>query len=252
MTESFDEVDNDIKLAMAKEPSPLKLGLCVLTLAQEMLGRERMSADEIVEALDTLGVYVKRSSLVNAFNRSSAKMRATTHDGVIKYRAMTLGCQEVEDILQISGPEVIHVQSGEHHTAREHLREMLANLEGVVRICDPYYGVRSLGVLGMIPSDCDVRFLTGRTSEPSATISTAVGSFQSEYPHVEIRKYPTPSDLHDRYLIESDHFWILGHGIKDIGNKESFIVRIKSDHARDLIADLTATFDDRWSNSSAP
>ena len=252
MPEGFAEVDTDVKLAIAEEPSPLKLGLCVLTLARDMPGPERMSADEIVEALDTLGINVRKVSLVRAFSASSSKVRRTTQDGVTKYKAMTRGCQAVEHLLEISGPKVIHVQSGEHHTARKHLREMLAGLQGVVRICDPYYGAQSLDVLEMIPSTCDVRFLTGRTSEPQATISSRLSYFQRQFPHVGIRVYPTPSDLHDRYLIEADHFWLLGHGIKDVGNKESFIVRIKSDHARDLITDLTSTFDERWSNSSPP
>lgn len=252
MTESFDEVDYDIKLAMAGESSPLTLGLCVLTLAQDMLDLERMSADEIVEALDTLGIDVKKSSLVRAFNASSGKVRSTTQDGVTKFKAMTRGRQDVEHLLEISGPKVVQIQSGEYHTARKHLQEMLAELHGVVRICDPYYGVQSLDVLEMIPSTCDVRFLTASPSGPQTTLSSRLSHFQRQYPHVQIRVYPTSSDLHDRYLIEEDYFWLLGHGIKDVGNKESFIVRIKSDHARDLITHLTSTFDERWSNSAAP
>lgn len=250
MTDGFDQIDNDIKLAMAAESSPLKLGLCVLTLAQDMLDLERMSADEIVESLDRLGIDVSRSSLINAFNRSRGKMRSTIHDGVTKYKAMTRGRQAVEHLLEISGPKVIHIQSGEHHTARKHLQEMLAGLQGVVRMCDPYYGRQSLDVLEMIPSTCDVCFLTGTTNEPQTAISSRVSYFQRQFPHVQIRVYPTPGDLHDRYLIEEDHFWLLGHGIKDVGNKESFIVRIKSDHARDLITDLTSTFDSRWASST--
>ena len=251
MIERFDEVDNDIKLTMAEESSPLKLGLCVLTLAQDVFEADRMSADEIVEALDRLGIAVGQTSLVRAFARADDRIRRTTDDGLTKYKAMTKGRQEVEHLLQILGPQVIHVQSGEHRTARERLRGLLAALDGVIRVCDPYYGVQSLDVLEMIPNTCDVRFLTGTTSEPARRISNAISYSRRQYPHIEIRIYPTPSDLHDRYLIEEDHFWLLGHGIKDVGNKESFIVRIKSDHAADLISDLTSTFDERWSNATS-
>lgn len=251
LIERFDEVDNDIKLAMAEESSPLKLGLCVLTLAQDTFEVDRMSADEIVEALDGLGIAVERSGLVNAFRASRGKLRSTTHDGITKYKVMTKGRQEVEHLLQISGPKVIYVQSGQYRTARERLRDMFADLSGEIRVCDPYYGVQSLDVLEMIPDTCDVRFLTGIASGKGSKISSAISYFRKQYPHIEIRIYPKPSDLHDRYLIEEDHFWLLGHGIKDVGNKESFIVRIKSDHASDLISDLTSTFDERWSNSTA-
>ena len=242
----FDEVDNDLKLNIAAESSPLKRGLCALTLAQEHFGVERMSVDEIVEALDKLGSAVSVISLVKAFNASQGKVRSTTEDGVTKYKAMIRGRQEIEHLLEISGPKVVYVQSGEYRTARERLRDMLAELSGVIRICDPYYGAQSLDVLQMIPDTCDVRFLTGTASGNTSVISSSISYFQKEYPHISMRIYPQPSDLHDRYLIEEDHFWLLGHGIKDIGNKESLIVRIKSDHASDLIADLTTTFDKRW------
>jgi hypothetical protein len=251
MIERFDEVDNEIRLAMAEESSPLKLGLCVLTLGQELMGVERMSADEIVDALDRLGIGVKEKSVVKSFNASEGKLRSTMEDGVTKYKVMTKGRQAVEHLLQIPGPQIVYVQSGEYRTARRRIADMFAELSGVIRICDPYYGVQTLDVLEMVPDTCEVRFLTGVASGTTSKISSAISYFRKQYPHVEMRVYAKPHHLHDRYLIEQDHFWLLGHGIKDIGNKESFIVRIKSDHVSDLISDLTATFDVRWSNSTA-
>jgi hypothetical protein len=249
--ERLAEVDDEIKVAMAAESSPLRLGLCVLVLAQDISGVERMSSQEIVEALDRLGIAAKQDSVTKSFNASEGKVRSTTEDGVAKYKVMTKGRQAVEHLLQIPGPQIVYVQSGEYRTARKRLADMFADLSGVIRICDPYYGVQTLDVLEMIPATCDVRFLTGTPSGKAGSISSAISYFHKQYPHVEMRVYSQPDDLHDRYLIEQDHFWLLGHGIKDIGNKESFIIRIKSDHVSDLISDLTITFDDRWSNSAA-
>lgn len=250
MIERFREIDNDIKLALTREPSKLNLGLCVLTLAQDQFETEYLSADEIVEALDKLGIAVDRSNLLRAFARAGDRIRCIVEDGIRKYKAMTLGRQEVEDILSISGPKVIYVQDGQPRTARARLAEILVNLRGVIRICDPYYGVRSLDVLEMIPPVCEVRFLTARTSEKTATLHRAILDFRREYPHIELRVYPNPAELHDRYLVEQGCVWLLGHGIKDIGNKESFIIRIDVHIASELIDTLRSSFDQRWSRAS--
>jgi hypothetical protein len=250
LIERFREVDEEIKLAIAREPSKLKLGLCVLTLAQDQLDTEYLSIDEIVEALDRLGVAVERSNLLRAFARAGDRIRCITEDGIRKYKAMTSGRQEVEEILSISGPQVIYVQDGQPRTARAQLGEVLAKLSGTIRICDPYYGVRSLDVLEMIPRACQVRFLTARTSEKITKLHRVISDFRKEYPHIEFRVYPRPGELHDRYLIEQGCIWFLGHGIKDVGNRESFIIRIDAQIASDLINTLESSFDRRWSRAN--
>jgi len=251
LVERFREVDDEIKLAIAKESSKLRLGLCALTLAQEQFGIDYLSIDEIVEALDRLGVAVNRSNLLRAFARAGDRVRCIAEDKIRLYKAMTLGRQEVMGILSISGPQVVHIQNGQPRTARMILAEILASLSGVIRICDPYYGLRTLDVLGMIPRACDVRFLTARTSEKVTRLHREISDFKREYPHVEFRLYPRPSELHDRYLVEQSCAWFLGHGVKDIGNKESFIIRIDKKIGSDLIHTLKTSFDQRWSIANA-
>lgn len=247
MIEQFREVDDEIKLAIAQQSSKLRLGLCVLTLAQDQFGTDYLSIDEIIEALDRLGVAVDPTNLLRAFARAGDRVRCITEGGIKRYKAMISGRQEVEGILSISGPQVVHIRNGQPRTARMRLAEVLASLSGVIRICDPYYGLRSLDVLEMIPRACDTRFLTARTSEKVARVHRAISDFKREYSHVEFRLYPRPSELHDRYLIERDCAWFLGQGIKDIGNKESFVIRIDTQIGSDLIDTLKSSFDQRWS-----
>jgi hypothetical protein len=142
LIERFREVDDEIKRALAGVRAKLKLGLCVLTLAQDEFSTEYLSLDEIVEALDKLGVAVERVSLGRAFSRAGDRVRRVTVDGVVKYKVMTKGRQEVEDIVSIRGAQVIYVQSGQPRTARKALAQILGELRGTVRILDPYY-VRS-------------------------------------------------------------------------------------------------------------
>jgi hypothetical protein len=51
--------------------------------------------------------------------------------------------------------------------------------------------------------------------------------------------------------MSDDSLLILGHGIKDIGSKESFAIVISAEHAQDLIDGVRAVFDKRWSSSTA-
>ncbi|MCK4235023.1 hypothetical protein KAX75_11375, partial [candidate division WOR-3 bacterium] len=68
---------------------------------------------------------------------------------------------------------------------------------------------------------------------------------------VAVPIFPHGSDLHDRYIITNNCLLIIGHGLKDIGKKESFIIQIDSTLAPDLIRTIAKVFDQRWSNSSS-
>ena len=125
------------------------------------------------------------------------------------------------------------------------------SIVGEARICDPYYGVRSLESLAVIPSNSHVRFLTSHTSEKASSLSGPLSDFKREHPNVEIRILPPPNTLHDRYLLTDENLLLLGHGIKDIGNKESFIITISKSYANDLLTDLKSRFDTLWLNSIA-
>lgn len=251
MIERFREVDDEIKRALAGVPSKLKLGLCVLTLAQDKCGTEYLSLEEIVEALDRLGIAVERANLGRAFSRAGDRIRRVIVEGVPKYKVMTKGRQEVEDIVSIPGPRVIYVEGGQPRTARKALAQILGDLEGSIRILDPYYGLRSLDVLDMIPETSEVRFLTARRSGRVARLQRAIADFKEEHPNVEFRVYPRPEELHDRYIIAEEYVLILGHGIKDIGSKESFLIRLDSQVGADLIPTLISTFDERWSEGQS-
>ena len=251
IAEKFRTVEKEIKYTISKSTSKLKLGLCVLVLSQDRFNKEYLSLDEIVESLDRLGVAVKPRNLSNAFSRAGNRVRCIDEDGVKKYKAMILGMKDVDDILSITGSQIVYVECDKPRTARKKARDIVVMMKGIIRICDPYYGVRTLDFLEMFSKKCNVRFLTAKTTEKSAKIKPAINDFKKEYPNVEIRVYPHGSDLHDRYIITNNCLLIIGHGLKDIGKKESFIIQIDSTLAPDLIRTIVKVFDQRWSNSSS-
>lgn len=65
-----------------------------------------------------------------------------------------------------------------------------------------------------------------------------------------MRKHSNKKDLHDRYILHDDGIFLLDHGIKDIGNSESFVVVLPIDIVRDIHKRISQQFDNRWSNST--
>ncbi|MGO9255763.1 MAG: hypothetical protein ACLQU1_05610 [Bryobacteraceae bacterium] len=47
-------------------------------------------------------------------------------------------------------------------------------------------------------------------------------------------------------MLTDDEVIILGHGLKDVGKKESFVIRLSNDACGDLIDALKLSFDTKW------
>ncbi len=246
LIDKFRGIDADTKRALAGEKSKLKLGLAALVLAQEEFGIEYLPLDDIVEALDRMGVAVERTEVGRAFSRAEKRVRRVKQDGMTLYKAMTPGRDEVQDLIGRDGSQVIYIEGGKPRTARKALAGIFEQLKGEVRICDPYYGLRTLDALEMLPKTCKVRFLSAHCSDKASLVHAAVADFKRENPHVAIGVYPLPKEIHDRYVLTADELLLVGHGIKDIGNKESLVVRLDGQVAQDLIASMTGVFDERW------
>ncbi len=247
LLDNFRELDQPIKETLADISSPLLLSFAALDLAYKKCGIERLTVEHITACLEVAGVAVKKTSISRSLAR--AKNRVSTgrnEDGKVSYKLMTKGKREIEPLLGGEKLSVVRVESNRPRTAFLTLRKILSTITGVVRICDPYYGVRTLDTLDHFPKTCEVRFLTAKSSETRRKIQGALRDFKKERPKVEFRIAANPQDLHDRYIIAKDQLLILGHGLKDIGGKESFIIRLDHHLVPDLIKEMIAIFDIRW------
>jgi hypothetical protein len=140
----------------------------------------------------------------------------------------------------------VRIEKDQPRTARQGLGEIIKGLNGTVRVCDPYYGIRTLDLLDNTSKNTKVRFLTSKTSEPARQLEGALKDFKKEKPNVEFRVVDKSAGLHDRFLVNTDLMLILGHGLKDIGTKESFIIRLEKELVRDLITETIIAFDTKW------
>lgn len=248
---AFADLDAGLKHSLADLDSPRRLALAALHIADETCAIKTLAAEHIVACLEQAGVAVKRISVVRALARAKGCVSTTRNvEGDMLYRLMTKGRREVEQLLRRGSLSVVRIDGNHPRTARKELSEVLQSVNGLVRVCDPYYGLRTLDALEQIPKRCSVRFLTARTGESGRKLKNAIRDFRKERPNVDLRLASKPSELHDRYVVAKDHLLLLGHGLKDMGGKESFLIRLDRKLAPDLIRETIAAFDRRWGKAA--
>lgn len=250
LEETFNSLDPYIKHALSGSSSPMYVTLAVLVLAQDHAGVMHLSAEQVSNLLEIAGVALTSTQITKALAKAGDKITRTRKNGQTYFRIMTKGRILVEPLLAAGPLYLVRIEAGKPRTARKKLEEILSPLSGILRVCDPYYGIRTLDSLALIPSSCSVRFLTYTTTEKKASLGGPFSDFKREHPNVEFRILQPPSTIHDRYILTEDTLLLLGHGIKDIGSKESFIVVVSSSFAGDLVQATQISFDHLWTRAS--
>lgn len=251
LLDTFRNLSQDTKDALANLESPLLLAFASLSIAQERSPTERLSAENITACLEAAGVAVSKLSIARALARADDRVSISPSlDGEPLYRLMIKGQREIAPYIGGTGLTVIRLDGNKPWTGRMRLGELLSSLKGHVRITDPYYGIRTLDTLHFIPQPCTVKFLTARTYEPASKLAVPLQDFKKEHPNIEFRIATSPSELHDRYVLTSQFILLIGHGIKDIGAKESFITRIDKKLAPGILTQTAKVFDSRWKLAS--
>ncbi len=244
---AFSSADQSTKDVIADIESPLLLAFSALSLADELCGIQKLSSEHIVACLEAAGVAVTKKSISTALARAGTRVsRSIGLDGEVFYRLMTKGKREVAPLLGAGSLNVVRFAQGKPRTARMRLRDAMSGLSGLIRVCDPYYGIRTLDSLESVPAACSIRFLTAKTSEATGKVKNAFRDFVKERPTTEFRVAQKSAALHDRYVLGSDELLLVGHGLKDIGAKESFLVRIDKGLGKGLISETRDAFDENW------
>ena len=253
LLDSFGSIDQASKDVLADTNSPRTLAFLALYIAKRRFNLDNLSAEHIIACLESAGVAVTRTSAGRALAGAKGFVtRSINEDGEVFYRLMTRGEREAEKILSSgSGLAVLRIEGGQPRQARLRLGEILKSLKGIVRICDPFYGVSTLDSLDSLSKTCNIKFLSQKTNESSRKISGALRDFykersNKERSNVEFRIAPKTARLHDRYIVTKQELLILGHGLKDIGNKESFVIVLEKSLVPDLIDEISSSFDKEW------
>ncbi|MDP3297880.1 MAG: hypothetical protein Q8N09_09905 [Thermodesulfovibrionia bacterium] len=246
--DGFKKLDKSLKEKLADINSPQKTALSVLQISYDNFKVEYLTPEAIIACLEAADISIKKIALVRALARSGNKVSTKKTDDGLKYKITIHGRRSIENILSTDSLQIIYVRAGTPRTARNQLKSFLNELKGQVKICDPYYGVRTFDVLELIPKSCNVSFLTLKTNENVGLLKRVIKDFVTEHPKTSIKQY-NGKDIHDRYIITDSNFIIVGHGIKDIGNKDSFVITIEKAFAPDLWIQISNSFNNKWSNS---
>lgn len=251
LLDTFHSLDPRVKNALADIPNSRLLALTTLGIAKADAGVDRLSSEHIVACLEAAGVAIKKLSITRALAGASGFVSSSREDGEVFYKIMTKGKREVESILSGGKVSVVRIEKNQPRTARLELKDIFAPLKGEVRICDPYYGVRTLDALDHIPPMCTIKFLAVNASDSARKLAGVIKDFKKERPGSEFRIADKSAGLHDRYVVTAAGIIILGHGLKDIGGKESFVISLDHSLVPDMVGATIRSFDDKWRHATA-
>lgn len=250
LLETFENLDATTKHTLADIVSPRILAFLALEIAESRCGIDRLTSEHIVACLEAAGVAVKKLSINRALAGASGYISTKKEENETSYKLMTKGKREIEQALGGEKITVVRVEKNQPRSARIKLGDILKGLNGAVKICDPYYGVRTLDLLDNIPANIKVQFLTSKTNESGRKLEGAMKDFKKECPNIEFRIAKEDAGLHDRFVITNNLILILGHGFKDVGGKESFIIRLDKELVPDLIEETQKSFDLKWNDGT--
>jgi hypothetical protein len=143
--------------------------------------------------------------------------------------------------------QVYYFEPGTPRTSRKNFINLLNEIKGEVKICDPYLTKETLEALEELKT-AKVKFITSSNKLNIKVSPQDLKDFKVENPNIDIRGFPY-NYLHDRYIITSDKLFLLGHGFS-VRNKESFVIELPEKFSKDLIQSLNVTFDNRWKNQT--
>lgn len=231
---------------LSRYPDPHLFGsvrersLWALHVAKEELNIERLGASTISRFLTEI-IEIKTSPQAVKYSLDNAG-RGCVDKKNRTYKLMQKGRNEISLDL-VDERKDIYINSGTPYTSKNQFtEEIISLLSGDIKICDPYIGPRLIDILAKGKKGNNVLILTNNIEDkPIGSFKRALDDLNKEGFKISVRVY-NGSELHDRYIIDSNGMWIVGHSLKDLGKKECFIIQVNED----LKASMLHVFDRRW------
>jgi len=223
--------------------SPIKLKAFWALDKMESESNDRFTAAKVALFLvEEQGINISRQAIQSALKSD----KSATNRNTKGYKLMENGRQQLRASTQKQ--EVVMIEAGKPFSAKNIvLKDIFTKLKEGILICDPYIDIYTLDII-FKNSDkkTPVKILTKNIiDKPSGTFARHLADLRSEGYKVEIGIYSS-SDLHDRYIMDNQTFWLSGNSLNHLGNKESFIVRL----GEDIRQGMLVTFNNRWKVSN--
>ena len=252
---SFAVSKTDIPSVHEFVEKPLEAGLWCLYVSKQDFGTDYLTYENLENILrEFLDIPITSKQIKKAFARAGKKIiKNGKGEG---YKISNPGEAYLRSLKKDEPLNVVYINPDKPRTATKTLEGLIKSIsKDILLICDPYYGLKTLEVLELFAKHHkEIKFLTAKVGggEKSTTLNRAVSDFKKEYnKKVEIKLFPG-NELHDRYVIAKDRFFIIGHGIKDLGSKESLIVVVEDRYGKDIRKNITSVFNQRWAKTTTP
>ncbi len=211
---------------------------------------EFLTASAISELLLRSDVSLNSVRVQRALARAGDAVARKGKGKDTEFRIVGQGEGFLEERAGNQGPLTLYVTGKAPWSDRRFVvKEAMKKANGDVRILDKYFGMESLDFLQDFQKHRRIRFLTTHPSKNLGHLQREVARFKKEFPNTEFKAYPVPHELHDRYVLFDKEVWFVGHGIKDIGSKESFVVLLQDPFGKDIRKTLFESFEGRWAKS---
>jgi hypothetical protein len=221
-------------------PEPRQKILWVLTASKKISSLDALSPGQISHILrDSARIDIPRqrvSVIVEQERRKGTVSRIVKKRGRY-YKIMKLGEQEVDS--SILAPLVI--DPSKPFSATRKLADVIRELKGELRYCDPYVGSRTLDFLTDCKGIQKIKLLTV-TIQSAAGFKADLAAFNKEHGNCLEVRVLSQGHLHDRYILHDTGMLSMGASLKDVGKKQSFAWHEGNDIARAV----QAAFDNYW------
>ena len=244
------------KYAEPKELTPLNQALWVLLVVKDNTDIKKLTAVEVSSILcDLKEIHLQDKAIIRAFARCGSKVKTYKENGNVLYEIMAQGRDSLKHDCGYNCNEVLFF-SGERAWSdpNKNFPELIKNLEGELSILDPFYGNGTFFVLDKFGKDRKIRFLTctlGKEEQADENkFKINLNRFKKEFKNIELKKYSKSYELHDRYILADNAIVVIGHGIKDLASKESFVIFLPKTLVSQFLPQIKKVFDERWTKAS--
>lgn len=234
---------------------PMDAGLWALWILQEKFGffDQHFTTDVLEQVLLRCGTSFYAKEIERSFTRAARNLHKTVDvSGRSMFMITEKGKQHLRKFQDAENIEIIFVEGEKHRTAFRKFSEIIEKTKGKIMLVDKFYSRKSLDTLEEFGKKREIEFLTAKMSsgENPNKFKKELARFKKEFKKISIRIYSKEYELHDRYVLSGDTLILLGRGIQDIGEKESFVIVIKGKVGEDLRKTLISKFNERWTKSS--
>lgn len=222
---------------------PRREAFLTLEIAETEFDTARLTSSQISDILVNNFSISRTPQAIASTLGKAARNRLVHKNSDDKFKLMELGREELY-LVEADNPGAFYIEPGKPFSAKlVLLNDILSKVENRVWISDPYVSIRLLDLLNVLEPDIQIRILT-QTVQGKGEFKRALIDFKREHPKTEVRIVDS-DELHDRYILSEKRMWLVGHSLKDLGRRESFIVAL----GEDIRNSMSEVYEERWKRS---